>query len=154
MPRWLNWTKPTQQVQSGDIVETVTKLPKHSPAFPELKVSFIKHYGMVVSVDGKKYIIHNIIGRRPTMDPLEEVFKDRHIHRVLRTGLTDEHILKKYDECKHKKYRLWFFNCEHLMTYIFGDSIGYPQRDGWIIGMTVLGIIVFFVILFGAKKKA
>lgn len=124
----------TQDIKSGDIVETRSKIPEHSPVFRGVMVPFIKHYGIIIYIDGKQHIVHNIIGRSPTITPCEKVFTNRRIERVLRTGLTDEQILERFNSCKEKKYSLWAWNCESLMVYITGSSIGFPQRDGWTIG--------------------
>lgn len=149
MPNWIKYNE--EDIQSGDIVETVTKIPEHSPIFKGVKVRFIKHYGIVVLIDGKQNLIHNVIGRCPTITPLDEIFTNRRIHRVFRTGMSDEEILKKYSECKSKKYRLWKWNCEDLMTHICGMPIGYPQRDGWLIGIFVVGLAILVAIL--VRKK-
>lgn len=147
MAQWRKWTKASEDIRSGDIVETVTKLPEHSPVLPGLKVPFIKHYGMVVTIDEKKYIIHNIIGRYPMITPIEEVFKDRKIHRLLRTGMSDQEILSKYDSCKNSKYKLFSWNCETLMSYIWGSAIGFPQQNGWMMGLSMLVIIIIIIFI-------
>jgi len=142
----------TQDVQSGDIIETRSKIPMHSPAFRGAMVPFIKHYGMICHIDGKQHIVHNIIGRSPTVTPCDQVFTNRRIERVLRTGMTDEGILQKFNECKTRKYRIFSWNCESLMVYISGNSIGFPQRDGWSVGIFTLLLIIILILIFGQKK--
>lgn len=148
-----SWIKFADDLKSGDIVETVTKIPQHSPIWRGTKIPFIKHYGMVVSVNGKQHIVHNIIGRNPTIDPLDEVFKDRTVHRILRTGVTDQEIISKYNECKDQPYKLFSWNCEDLVSYLAGVSIGYPQRNGWLIGLTTFGVILLVIFLMVFKKR-
>lgn len=152
MADWRKWTDD-DEVQSGDIVETVTKIPDSFPFGSGLKVAFIKHYGIVVFIDGKPNLLHNIIGSKPTIMPMEDVFKDRKIHRVLRTGLSDCEIMKKYDECKDECYRLFSWNCESLMVYIYGNPIGYPQQKGWTIGLSLTSIIIILLLLLILFKK-
>lgn len=142
----------TDDIQSGDIVETRSKIPEHSSMFRGMMVPFIKHYGMIVYIDGKKHIVHNIIGRAPTITPCDQVFTNRRIERVLRTGLSDEEILKKFDECKDKPYKIFSWNCEDLMTHMYGSSIGLPQRDGWTIGIAVLLFLILLVLFFRPCK--
>lgn len=142
----------TDDIQSGDIVETKSKIPQHSSMFRGMMVPFIKHYGMIVYIDGKRHIVHNIIGRCPTITPCDQVFTDRRIERVLRTGLTNEQILQKFNELKNKPYRLFSFNCESLMVDMYGSSIGFPQRDGWLIGIFILLLLILLAVIFRPSK--
>lgn len=147
----MEWIE-TEDVQSGDIIETISRIPDHSPICSGWMLPIVKHYGMVVNVDGRKCLAHNIIGRSPTIMPLEEFFMGRRIERVLRTGMRDEEILDKFNSCKHRPYSIWFFNCETLMQHIWGRSIGFPQQHGYVIGTAVL-IVVVLVIAFSRKRK-
>lgn len=142
----------SDKLESGDIIETRSKVPPHSPLFKGAMVPFIKHYGMIVFINGKPNIVHNIIGRHPTITPYEEVFTNRRVERVLRTGMTDDQILSKYEKIKDKKYNLMSFNCENLMTYMCDSSIGFPQKQGWSIGIfSVLSLILLVLILRPSK---
>lgn len=147
----MKWIK-TQDVQSGDIIETISKIPDHSPICKGMMLPIIKHYGIVCNVNGEQCLVHNVIGRNPTITPCDEVFTNRRIERVLRTGMTDNQILGKFDSCREKKYNLWNWNCENLMIFISGSSIGFQQRDGWSIGFAVL-IVVFLVLIFSGRKS-
>lgn len=148
----MKWIR-TEDVQSGDIIETISKIPEHSPIFKGMMLPIIKHYGIVCNVNGEQCLVHNIIGRSPTITPCREVFTDRSVERVLRTGLTDEEILDKYYSCREKKYDLWSWNCESLMVFIWGDSIGIPQRDAWSVGATILIILLLLVIISRQQKS-
>lgn len=146
----MEWIK-TEDVQDGDIVETPSKLPPHSPIFPNMLFPIVKHYGMILYVQGKQCIVHNIIGRSPTITPCEEVFTDRKIERVLRTGMCGEKILEKYNSCKDKKYDIWNFNCETLMVLIWGSSIGIAQQHAWALGFAII-IILLLILIFSRRK--
>lgn len=143
----------TQDVQSGDIIETISKIPQHSPICKGMFLPIIKHYGIVCNVNGEQYLVHNIIGRTPTITPCKEVFIDRKVERVLRTGMSDCQILEKYNSCKERKYRLFSWNCESLMVYIYGQSIGYPQGDGWSLGISVLILVIVFSVIARKQKS-
>lgn len=145
----MQWIK-TDQVQSGDIIETISKIPEHSPVCKGMMLPIIKHYGIVCSVDGEQCLVHNIIGRTPTITPIDEVFVDRKIERVLRTGMCDQEILSKYEQVKDRPYRLWDFNCENLMVFISGSSIGFPQQAGWTIGVSTFVVVsvILLVLIF------
>lgn len=148
----MEWIK-TEDVRDGDIVETPSKIPLHSPIFPGMMFPIVKHYGMILYVKGKQCIVHNIIGRRPTITPCDEVFTDRKIERVLRTGMCGEQILEKYNSCSTKPYSLISWNCEHLMVFISGMSIGFPQQYGWCIGFSVIIILLLLLIFFTRKSS-
>lgn len=146
----MKWMK-TQDVQSGDIIETISKIPQHSPICKGMFLPIIKHYGIVCNVEGEQCLVHNIIGRTPTITPCKEVFIGRKIERVLRTGMTDDQILDKFYQCREKKYRIFSWNCESLMVFISGSSIGYPQGDGWSLGIAVLILVIIFSVV--ARKQ-
>lgn len=148
----MEWIE-TDDVRSGDIIETISRIPDHSPICKGWMLPIVKHYGIVVNVDGRKCLAHNIIGRSPTIMPLEQVFVGRRIERVLRTGMCDADILKKFNSCRHIRYSVWFFNCETLMNYIWGRSIGFPQQYGYAIGAAVL-IVVIMVLIFSRKRNS
>lgn len=148
----MKWIR-TDDVQDGDIIETPSKIPPHSPFFPNRMFPLIKHYGMIVHIDDQQCIVHNIIGRQPTITPCCEVFTDRKIERVLRTGMCREEILEKFNSCNCKKYSLWNWNCESLMTFIWGFPIGIPQRDAWTGGTTLLLLIIILLLVFRRRSN-
>lgn len=148
----MKWIK-TEDVQSGDIIETISKIPQHSPICRGMMLPIIKHYGIICYVEGEQCLVHNIIGRTPTITPCKEVFIDRKIERVLRTGMCDQDILSKYEEVKDRPYRVFNFNCENLMVYISGSSIGYPQGDAWSLGIAVLILVILFAVVLGKQKS-
>lgn len=146
------WIKPVNNdIRCGDIVETVSKIPPHIPVGAGLKLPFIKHYGMVTTRNGKKYIVHNIIGRSPTIAPFDEVFSDRNINRIYRTGMTNSEIMAKYNECKDESYKPFRFNCESLMNRLSGTTIRFPQTYNILAIISILGVII--LIIFLIRKK-
>lgn len=142
-------------LMDGDIIETKSKIPQHSPILRGVMVPFIKHYGMIVYIEGKRNIVHNIIGRCPTITPCEEIFVDRRLERVLRTGMCGDEIMERFNSCQGQNYDLFSWNCENLMVYISGSSIGIPQRDIWTGGTLMsVAIVIAIFLIFGGKTKS
>lgn len=137
----------TRDLQSGDIVETISKLPQHSPISPGMKIPFILHYGIVTCENGLQCFVHNVIGAGPTITPTQEIFEDRTIRRVYRTGMTDEQIIEKYNQYKEKNYSPVFFNCEHLINNFCGLPVKVSQVQAYAVALLILALLILILLL-------
>lgn len=143
----------TDDIREGDIIETPSKIPLTSLLFPGLVVPFVKHYAMAVKVDGKLMIVHNTIGNNPSIETFEKVFSGRRIGRVLRTGVTSEEILSRYEECKENPYDFADNNCEDFVSNMAGGiDIGFDQRNGFAI-LTAIVIVIILVLIFSKSNQ-
>lgn len=134
-----------EQLETGDLVETPSKFPKHYPIVGNMVVPIVYHYGIYLEVDGKGYIVHNPFGGKPEMVTLEQFETDRKIEKVIRTGLPADYILKKFKECEGKPYLFFSRNCEDFIRYVTGARIGYDQRIGWALFAILLVIIIILI---------
>lgn len=135
-------------LQEGDIIETPSKFPSDHPLFPDICVPLVKHYAIAVLVDGKIMVVHNTIGNHPSMDTVENLFKYRDIGRVMRTGVSSEEILRRYNECKDSPYDFAGHNCEDFVSNMAGGiDIGFDQRNGYGILTAVVIVIILVTIV-------
>lgn len=134
-------------LQSGDIVETISKLPPHSPVCPGLRIPFILHYGIVICQNNVKSLVHNVIGRGPMITPIDEIFTDRTIHRVFRTEMTDCQITNKYNQFKERPYRPIGFNCETLILFIYGRNVTRLQVQIYAVTLLILVVLILVILL-------
>ena len=141
----MSWIKVTNRniiFQTGDILET------NSTVIP-----FSTHYGIVFYKNGEAYVSHNPFKRKQGFKPeiitLEDFKKERKIKRFLRNEetklLTDDYILSKSNSIieKYKYKKSFIFNCEDYIREISNTSIGIDQRVAWIIGIVLVGLLMF-----------
>lgn len=132
-----NWIK-TDTLQSGDIIQ----LPGKILGIPII----IKHFGVVVKVDGKTQVVHNP-GSVSQIDPIEKVLEGRQIEKVIRTGLSDSVILERFEQCKNTRYSFAYYNCQDYIVSITGVSPSFDQRIFWGSILLVIVLIALFLIL-------
>lgn len=151
-----NWIKinDVNELQTGDILETYSKIPANARLFAGKITSVIKHYSVVVREEDKIQIMHNKILATPEIDPIEYITSERQILRVLRTGVSDDVMIKKYKQCSSRPYNAVKWNCEDFVMYVTGLSkkeYGTPQKDIGI-GMTILLVIGIAIVLYSIFK--
>lgn len=148
--QWFTIDDPSE-LQSGDIFQTPSKVPKNSPILPGFAVGAVKHVGIIVKKEnGELHVAHNPFGDYPCLQKFEDVFKDRVIERIKRTGVSAEQILARLEEVKHLKYSFWGWNCEMFTRFCCGCSTGIDQRNAY---ATVLLILIILIILLLVIKK-
>lgn len=134
----MKWIKinSIDELQPGDIIEVEATILLFPGVF--------KHYGVVTYIEGKPHLIQNI-GKETHIAPLEEAIKDKQIQRVLRTGLSDEVIMQRYNSCKNIPYKFLSHNCEDVITFITGVAPGADQRRvvAWILVILIILILVY-----------
>jgi len=137
------WTPRDQigELQTGDLLEVPINIG--GIIFP-----FIKHYGVLVEIDGKQMVAHNP-GRQALIVPLDEFLTNRQVDRVIRTNLTAEKIIKKVEQCKDNAYSFWENNCEDFLSYICECPVGIDQRVVWIV--CIIAIIILIMVLLRRK---
>lgn len=140
----MNWENYNGQLKVGDIVEMSSKVPSNNRFFPNLLVTFVKHFGIIVEQDGELKVLHNPYDGSPLIETQEKVFYKREPDRVLHTEVTNEQILEKFEGCKNKKYKFWEFNCEDFVSEICGCNIGKDQR---IYYFGAIGVVIFLAVV-------
>lgn len=142
--KWIPLSEVGGKLETGDLVETPTRFPENYPIVGGVVVPIINHYGIYLEIDGKPMVAHNPFGGKPEIIPLEQFEGvNRKIERIIRTGMTAEHIIKKTEECKHKSYEFLGNNCEMFINYVCGCPVGYDQRIGW--GLFIIAVILIFL---------
>ena len=143
-----NWIPLSEvgKLKEGDLVELPSMFPRKYPLVGGVIFPLVNHYGIYLEIDGKPMIAHNPFAGSPEIITLEKFETDRKIKRIIRTGITSEEIIKKYESCKHIPYQFFGQNCEGFISYICSCKNGYlDQRVGWalFIIMIILLILVF-----------
>lgn len=136
------------KLETGDLVEAASRFPKTYPVIGGLVVPIVNHYGIYLEIDGKPMVAHNPFGGSPEIIPLAQFEGSRTINRIIRTGMSSEHIIKKTEECAHKKYSFFGENCEQFINTVCGCPIGFDQRIGW----ALLFIALILIFLAFSKK--
>jgi hypothetical protein len=74
-------------------------------------------------------VIHNSFRRgRPAIESLK-IFADGlsvDFH-LFATDLSDQVILKNFEQCRDKRYNVFTYNCEHFVNEVTGKKIESPQ---------------------------
>lgn len=135
-------------LETGDLLETPLRFPKTYPLIGGIVVPIVNHYGIYLEIDGKPMVAHNPFGGSPEIIPLSQFENGRQIDRIIRTGMTAEHIIRKTEECAHKKYKFLGENCEQFINTVCGCPVGFDQRIGW-----VLFFIALLLIFLAFRKK-
>lgn len=131
---------------AGDIVEVSSKIPSKIPVLGGKVVSPVKHYGMIVFVDGKLSVAHNPTAGRPIIEPIDVYTRERNIERVLRTFMTNEQVLQRFEMFKNKKYTFCKYNCEDFVRSMCDcDITGIHQCRKW--GKIFLWIVIIVLII-------
>lgn len=84
----------------------------------------IDHTGIVVLINGEKYIYHstpdrfNAYGGSICSDKLMDWIARRNIKRVVNSGISTNQILSVSYNLRRERYNFLTFNCEHYTTYI------------------------------------
>ena len=146
---WILLSEVDNKLETGDLVETPSRFPRNYPIVGGVVVPIVNHYGIYLEVDGKPMIAHNPFGGSPEIIPMQQ-FEDgnRVITRIIRTGMSAEHIIKKTKECENRKYEFFGQNCEKFLNFVCNCSPGWDQRYGW--GLFIIMIILLY---FAFRKK-
>lgn len=137
----MNWEKyNNEQLAIGDVIEISSKIVN-----TEIVTPFIKHFGIVLSVDNELRIAHNPYGERPEIITINKFLGARKIERIFHTNKTNEQILTRYDECKNTDYKFFIFNCEDFVSCVCDCYIGQDQRK-WYFGVGITLVVVGAVI--------
>lgn len=142
---WILLSEVGNKLETGDLIETPSRFPKKYPIIGGVVVPIVNHYGIYLEIDGKPMVAHNPFGGSPEIISLEQ-FEDgnREITRIIRTGMSAEHIIKKTEECMHQPYQFLGNNCEEFISYVCGCPNGeLDQRIGW--GLFLIMIILIFL---------
>ena len=146
---WILLSEVDNKLETGDLVETPTRFPKTYPIIGGVVIPVVNHYGIYLEIDGKPMVAHNPFGGYPEIIPLEQFENGRKIKRIIRTGMSAEHIIKKTKECEHQKYQFLGQNCEEFISYVCQCRNGFlDQRIGW-----ALFIIMIILLYFAFRKK-
>lgn len=150
---------PQDQLQVGDIIETSSKIVSTSPVLPGAVCPFVKHYGIMVESEGSLCVLHNPFGGKPLIQASDVVFNGRMADRVLRTNMSNEEIMAKWQQCEYKftqcknaYYQFWQFNCEDFVRKMSGDYIGFDQRKGWSAGVIVIVTVIVVLVIVKLAK--
>lgn len=138
---WIPLSEVGNKLETGDLVERPLRVHDKYPIIGGLSIPVIKHYGIYLEVDGKPMVAHNPFGSSPEIITLEQFENGIKIERIIRTGLSAEHIIKKTEEC-NKKYNLLFDNCEDYISYVCQCKRGFDQRVGWILFVVAIILII------------
>jgi len=130
-------------LQTGDLLEMPSKFHKKYPLIGGNNIPLVNHYGVYLEVNGEPMVAHNPFGGYPEIIPLSQLEKDRKIKRVIRMGLTSEHIIKRVNECKHLPYNFFGFNCEKFIFHLCSCDVGYDQRWGWVLFFIIIILLIF-----------
>lgn len=141
--QWILLSEVDNKLETGDLVETPSRFPKNYPIIGGVVVPIVNHYGIYLEIDGKPMVAHNPFGGYPEIIPLEQFENgNRRITRIIRTGMSAEHIIEKTNECKDKPYRFLGDNCEKFINTICGCESGLDQRIGW--SLFIIMLILFY----------
>lgn len=150
----MKWFIPERnKLQAGDILEISSKVPNKVPLVGGTIVPVIKHFGMVVFIDGKLSVAHNPYLGVPIIETYEAYTKDRKVERVMRTFLTNEQVLERFEEYKHHKYTFCKYNCEDFIRDMCDCCIGTNQCKVWGVSLMVLITIIIILIFIFSKAK-
>lgn len=145
---WILLSEVDNKLETGDLLETPTRIPKNYPLIGGVAFPLVNHYGIYLEIDKKPMVAHNPMGGYPEIISLEEFEGDRKIERIIRTGMTSEHIIAKTNECKDKPYNFWGTNCEEFINFVCSCESGFDQRIGW--GLFLIMVILIIIVL---RKK-
>lgn len=160
MSVWEKFNGDLQSLRVGDIVEMSSKVPSNNRFFPDLVVTFVKHYGVVVEQNGKLMIAHNPYGGVPEIVSFDKIFTNRLPDRVMHTNATNEQIIERMNSCaidkrqtcKNASYKFWHFNCEDFVCYVCQCNIGADQRvvyfggGATVIMLTVISVVTYLIV--------
>lgn len=148
----MKWEQYNGTLNVGDIVEMSSKIPSTNPILGNIVVVFVKHYGIVFNDNGILKIVHNPFGGSPEIRTIAEMFDTRRPERIYKSGVTNEQIIERYNNCKQNNYKFWTFNCEDFVSEICDCNIGRDQRvyyfgvAGTIITLAVIGTITYLLV--------
>lgn len=136
----MSWLKKDTILQTGDVLETDSSLP------------IVRHYGIVYYKDGKAQVTHNPGGEaKPVTESLDEFKSKREIYRIFRNKktlkLTDEEIVRCYEEQKHFKWNFFTNNCEDYIKNIANTRLGVDNRVWMIVAVVVVVSVVIGIIM-------
>lgn len=133
------------ELQEGDVIEFVSKVPDTSFIFAGTEVPFVLHYGIVLIQNGIKKLGHNTFQNYPKIDDIAQTLNGRQIKRVCRTGMKSEDILNNHNKIINIKYDVLKSNCEDYVFKVTGIRPGIDQRAIWIVGLVIIIMILILV---------
>lgn len=139
---WILLSEVDNKLETGDLLELPSMIPRKYPLVGGTIVPIVNHYGIYLEVDGKPMVAHNPFGGYPEIIPLEQFETDRKIKRIIRTGMSAEHIIAKTKECENRKYEFFGQNCEKFLNHVCNCDAGFDQRIGW--GLFLIMIILLY----------
>ena len=145
---WILLSEVDNKLETGDLLELPSMFPRKYPIVGGIVVPIVNHYGIYLEVDGKPMVAHNPWGGHPEIISLEQFETDRKIKRIIRTGMTAEHIIEKTKECEGTPYQFFGRNCELFVSFVCGCAVGWDQRWGWAL------FLIMIVLLFFAFRKS
>lgn len=126
--------------QNGDIIIT---RPHDLP--------FITHYGILVLIEGKWFVLHSIQKEGVTKESLEDVLARNSVLRIEKSaisGQTTDKLLAKFAQYAGRKYDLDNFNCEQFVNeFTKGEAFSYQV----LFTKVIIGLFIILIIGWGIR---
>lgn len=110
--------------------------------------SLIDHMGIVVFIDGAKYIYHNTpdrfneFGGSICLDSLSTWLTNRKIVKIVHSGIDSYKIRSISYQLRKEKYHFLLFNCEHYIEYIVRGVRSSRQLFNWFVFLALGTMVV------------
>lgn len=128
---------------TGDIIKARIK---EYPMFFHLGIVVVRSDGIFVYHNAPPENGINANGGSVLVEPFEKWIETRELVNIEPADITEQQIKEAAAKLSHKKYDLYFFNCEHFVNFVKNEMWQSYQLETAILITTIIAIATSFFI--------